>query len=296
MVATRLRSLSPSRSNMHNFFAAHRQRIDWILLGVGILCIAASFGVLVGYGHNFGFKRDTAVMIGSVLPELKSSVALLRANTEAEQMFARDGLAAREEQAKAYVLTDGSPAPRTVAALQDIVAALAKRPDAKLSFDRLTFDAKPADLGSEKTLGATLVLKGNFRDTARVLGILSFSGDMMVRDTIGDADERAFLEKVESSAPLSLKAAEDFLYTDLLDYASDPDRAEQAFLADMATDTMGDIRSFILGAGLADVRLGLQDTAPLLKDKRAWPLPLLSVIGMHREGDTWTISLTIFSR
>ena len=64
---------------------------------VGVVSVLAGCGLLVKHIQAFGPKRDMAVLIGSALPELRSRVAILNANVEAETLFGMDTFAAREE-------------------------------------------------------------------------------------------------------------------------------------------------------------------------------------------------------
>lgn len=233
-------------------------------------------------------------MIGTQLPELKTAVALLSANVEAERIFADQALTAREEQAAVYVLPNTSPSPRTVKTLQEISRALAA--DGVFALDKLTFDAKPTDEGSFKTLAAHAVFRGSFQNMARMLAVLGFGGDMVVRDTLSPEVQELFLRQVEAVSPHSLRRAEDFLYLDLMQYAADPDKNEQRMLEDVPTAVVSDIRATLLAGGLGSVRSAFSGIAAGLYQKGLWPTPLMKVTGLERAGDRWTVEFTVFSR
>jgi hypothetical protein len=260
----------------------------------GTALVLISCAVLAAHARLFGQKRDTAVMVGTQLPELKSSVALLAASVEAEQIFAEQALLAREEQAAAYILPEGSPVGRAVSAIQETMIGF-KKGDG-LTLEKLSFGQEPEDHGSIKTTAGTMVLRGPFADVAAFLTVLGYGGDMMIRDVIPVADQQVFLALVEETAPLSLKGAEDFLYLDLVQYASSPDREEQRILADAAPEAAGEIRTLLLQIGLAGVRSALGPVAPHLKARELWPLPLLRIDRLTRDGDRWTADITLYSR
>ena len=261
---------------------------------LGILLTAAACGVLAKHARLFSEKRDTAVMIGTQLPELKAQVALLDASVEAERIFAERALAAREEQASVYVLPKGSPVSRVVSSVQEIVLGL--KNDGPLALKSIAFQKKPDDHGSVKTVQGTLVLEGRFTDIAAVLTVLGFGGDLMVRDVLPLHDQELFLEEVGRVAPLTLKRAQDFLYLDLLEYAAAPDTAEGRLTADAASDIVLSLRSMLLQAGLASVRSALGPVADELKASELWPLPLVRIDRVIRNGNTWTITLTALGR
>ena len=271
------------------------RRLGAVLFGLGIVLSVIACGILVAHARTFSLKRDTAVMIGTMLPELKSSVALLHANRQAEQFFAENALSAREEQASVYVLPDGPSAERSIRVLSDIVLAI-KSAGGNVAIATLSFDDASRSAGSYKSVGAHLILKGDARSVARFLAILSFSGDMMVRDILSDEATEQFLKQVESDSPLSLKRSEDFLYLDLLAYASDPDQAESLMLQGMSPESRADIHSFVLRSGLAQVRSALQGIAKDLSGKNVWPLPLVSIRTVLQNGEQWKVDLVFYRR
>lgn len=279
---------------MKNFLLLDRQTTGILSFVSGILLSIAACGVLASHASLFSQKRDTAVMIGIQLPELKTAVALLSANVEAERVFAEQARAAREEQASVYILPSTSPAPRTVKTLQEISSALGEDSDFRL--EKLTFDAASKDQGTFKTLTAHAVFRGSFQETARMLAVLGFGGDMVVKDVLSVQDQEIFLRQMEAAAPLSLGRAEDFLYLDLLRYAAAPDKSEQYMLEDVPSAAVSQIRATLLDAGLTDVRLAFAGLASELSQKNLWPTPLMKVRSIQRDGDRWTVELAVFSR
>lgn len=119
---------------------------------------------------------------------------------------------------------------------------------------------------------------------------------MMVRDVLSVEDQQKFLEQVEASAPLSLQTAEDFLYLDIVEYAAAPDSAEQRILSDAEPDVIDGVRAFLLQAGLASVRSALSQVAPHLKERKLWPLPMMRVQSIVRDGNRWTLQIIAYSR
>lgn len=256
----------------------------------GILLTVAACGILAAHARLFSQKRDTAVMVGTQLPELSSSVALLAASVEAEQLFAEQALAAREEQASVYILPESSPVARSVSLLQEL--SLTTGP----ILYSVTFDSVPVDTGSTKTWKGRVILGGSFRSIATMITGLGFSGDMMIRDVLARADLETFLRATESAAPLSLRDAEDFLYLDLVEYAATPDSYEQRLFRDMPTAVMQSLRVLLLDAGLTRIRTGLRDIAPSLRERKLWPMPLLRVTGLQRDGERWVLQVEAYGR
>ena len=279
---------------MNKFFRAHRQHCGVICFIIGVIFSIGACGVLASHVALFSQKRDTAVMIGTQLPELKTAVSLLAANVEAESIFAEQARAAHEEQASVYILTNGSPVPRAVKTLQEIARTLST--DGDFVLEKLTFDSQPKDEGSFKTLTAHAVFRGSFQKTARMLSVLGFGGDLVVRDTMSPHDQEEFLRVIEAIAPASLRRAEDFLYLDLMQYAADPDAREQRMLEDVPTAAVSDIRMMLLDAGLTHVRSAFTGIASGLFGKGLWPIPLMKVRNIQRSGDRWIVEFALLSR
>lgn len=267
-----------------------------VLFGLGILLSVIACGLLVAQARTFGIKRDTAVMIGTMLPALKSSVTLLSANREAEQFFAQHALSSREEQASIEVLPEGPSTARAVRALQEIALAVSQSAGDMLAISTVSFDPAPINHGSYNTIGAHLKLRGSVRSVARFLAILSYSGDMMVRDVLSDEAAEQFLKQVEADSPLTLKRSADFLYLDLLQYAADPDLQESLLLQDISSDSRADLRFFLLRSGLAQVRSAFDSIAGKLHDKHIWPLPLVAIHHVEQNGDQWNVDLAFYRR
>ncbi len=273
-----------------------RTKIGALLFSCGIVLSVVACGLIAAHTRSFSLKRDTAVMIGTTLPELRSSVALLRANTEAEQLFAQNARIAREEQASVYILPEGPAASRVVDALTTIATALGKEMKSDGSMSSLTFDTTVMDHGSYKTVGAHLTIRGDRHFLARFLTILSFGGDMMIRDVLTEDDIDRFLRLVEADSPLSLKDAEDFLYTDLLQYLAHPEHVEQALWKDISPEAQSDLKTFLLTSGLPSAKMAFGSLVSAMNTKRVWPLPLLSIDALSHDADRWLIDVTLYRR
>jgi len=267
-----------------------------LLFAIGCVSAILACGLVASYVRTFELKRDTAVLVGTSLPELKTSVALLQSSVEAERIFARQARAAREEQAAAYVLPATSPVPRGVLAIEQLSLALRDASNGGFSLRSLSFSPGTENHGTHKTQKGTLVVDGAFSDVAKLLGALSIGGDMMVRDALDEGVEQEFLRTVGTDEPLALKAAQDFLYRDLLEYASVPDIAEQGALSTVSDFARADLRSMLLAGGLSSVRESLGPVASRLKERKVWPLPLIDVASIDRTGDRYTVTLELQSR
>jgi len=270
--------------------------VSVVALATGVAGVLAGAWLLLGHLDAFGPKRDVAVLVGSALPELRSRVALLSANVEAEKLFGIERHASREEQAAAYVLPERPEGSRAAAALQEAASALSANGSA-VSVVSLAFAASATEVDGHGELAGTLKVKGSAENVLRLLTIMQFAGDISVRDALPPKAVREFLETVESESPLSLPAAEEFLFGDLVTYAADPTAAEQRLLRDMQPEAATSVRTLLLTSGLSDVRGALSSVASRLKQQRLWPMPLMRIDGLDHDADeSWTVQLSVFGR
>jgi hypothetical protein len=262
---------------------------------VGALLVVVSAGLLARHATEFSGKREHAVEIGSALSIKHSAVTLHAAQFEAERAFVQGALTAREEQAEVYVLPDTSPVPRMVRALDELSRILMKA-GSDVRVDRVGFDSAPEDHGTFKSLRGRAVFHGSYQSVARLLGLLSFSGDMMLKDVLPASVQDALLQDIEAAAPLSLRAAQDFLYLDLLQFALDPSRQEDQMFADVPPEAALDMKAFLIEQGTGPLRTTFADIAPAIKASSVWPLPLVRIESVVRNGTDWTVTMVVYMR
>ncbi|MDD5055157.1 MAG: hypothetical protein PHZ00_02715 [Candidatus Peribacteraceae bacterium] len=270
----------------------HRDLQGIGLFLLGILLTVITCGILGGSVDLLSRKRDTALTIGTSLPELTSSVTLLRATVAAERLFTEQSLLSQEEQAAAYVLPERSPVPRFVRSAQAIVAAIG----GGLKIETMTFDKPTGPEQGIRNYPGRIVLRGTYQDVARFLGILGLSGKALIRDVLPATVSRSYLAFIEETSPLALKDAVRFLFTDLLAYAAAPDQMEKQALRDLPANVLPDVRSLLLQGGLSHVRASLSAVAPSIRNAETWPLPLVTVTQLDRDGDRWTVEVTVMGR
>jgi hypothetical protein len=262
---------------------------------LGIVLAVMSCGLLAMHARSFALKRDTAVMIGTTLPELRSRTALLAAEREAERVFARTALSAREEQASVYVLPDRPSAERTITVLSALADAVSFG-SSRASVLSTLFDESARDRKGYRTVGMHLRIASDIPALIRFLAVLSYSGDMMVRDTLSPDAIKDLLRSVESKSPLALKAAQDFLYGDLPSSIAAADTAENFLPKDLPENANADIRAILARSGWAMARSILAPSITALRNPSVWPLPLTTVDRIVRDRDAWKVDLTLYRR
>jgi Tfp pilus assembly protein PilN len=270
----------------------HRFTLQHGAFAIGVILVAVALVLLTQFAASFSEKQTMAMTIGSELPALRSKVAMLDASVEAQRIYGGDADASREEQAQVYILPDEFDTAKAVRSLQEVALAL----EDGIKLDGVTFAKDPIDSGTLQALPATVTIHGTAKQVARFLRVLDLSGKFTVRDALTAETVTKLLTQFEEVSPLSLKQAEQFLYVDLIVYASNPDEAESRMLKDINPSAAIDIRSFLLKSGLSDIRSILSDIALPLKDKRIWPLPLIKVLTVEQTGDKWVVGVELLKR
>lgn len=260
---------------------------------VGIFLAILACGMIVSIGRSFRLSRQAAITIAAELPSIRAKVALLRAITDAEESFAATGMTSRAELAEAYILPARSPSPRLASSLSDIAAALT-RAGIPLHIDRLHIgDASDAG-GNLRTYDATLSVIADEEAIARFIHLIEIGSTMMVHDVLESSVRDTVRRMTEEASPSSLPALERFFLTDILTYAIESDAREMAVVEKMPASTRDAVRAALLRGGLASVRSALHDIAAPLRTKASWPMPMMALRSIHRDGSRFLLNLTVF--
>ncbi len=265
-------------------------RFRLLLACGGIAAMILALTLFFVRTHKLSTMREEAVRVGNRLPELRAEIRLLEARISADEAYGSDLRASLEEQAAAFVLPESVDAAHAQRVVREIVSALGRTEAGSLTINSLRFT--PADDES-----ASLLLTGNGteQEVAALFGVLQWGGYLTVQDALG-AHSDAFLKTVEQLSPLSLPTIEEFLRTDLLTYAVDPDSLEQRLFRDMSPSLAAELRTMLLQSGLGRVRLTLTPVAKTLKERRAWPLPLFELAELSLEDGTVELKLWVRHR
>src|SRR5262249_18838713 len=105
-----------------------------------------------------------------------------------------------------------------------------------------------------------------------------------------------FLRLIQTVAPLTLSRTSEFLYTDLLRYVTTADEADGRLLRDLPEETVAQIRTALIEAGLGDARLALTPLAQQLSVAHLWPLPMVKVAAVEFDGKEWKMELRQVAR
>ncbi len=249
------------------------RRFSRLLAWAGIGAILLALTIFSVRLQRLSVMREEAVHTGNRLPELRAHIRLLEARLAADTAYGSDLRASREEQAAAYVLPSSVDGSHVFRVFRDAVTALGRTEVGAPTIDSLSVEPATPEAAS-----AMIVIRGRGTSAqfGALYGIVQWSGYLTVQDAL-DSSADAFLETVERAAPLSLPAIEEFLRTDLLAYAADPDAIEARIFRDMTPSLAAELKTSLLRSGLGSVRLTLTPVASFLKERRAWPLPFLSL-------------------
>lgn len=280
-----------------------RLRTEYLLLTAGCITMAATYGLLAVSIGQFARVRDEAVITGATLPTLRASVALLSATIDAEKAFRERGSASREEIIDTYVLPKSAETTRAAHVLTTIAESIgAPSSEHSVVIERMHFEHRAmqeAGIGIASAMSGTrgeVLLRGSFQSVTAFLAIVGLSGELMIGDVLSEQAQQDFLSEMHRASPEHVKAALEFLSTDLLSYAAEPDVREDRILRNATPNDAAIIRGLLLKNGLARVRSVLSQRAATLREKHAWPLPLMRIDVLERKGDLWQIGISLMTR
>jgi hypothetical protein len=259
-----------------------------VFFGMGCLLVLLAVSLFTIRLADAASLRARSLQLGDRLTELKTSIALLTATIEAERFYGSTSREAFEEQASVYVLPERLDTARVIKLFSSLTRMVSVS-EAQCTVSRLTFDDREHGNGTA-FVPAHLTLSCNAAQTARILSILGYTGNMIVADALG-SHASEFLLMVQEKAPVSLSDAYTLLHTDIATYAASPEDSEGRLLGGFSVQDALDLKTFLLTSGLADARTVLAGPAEELKAARLWPLPLLSIDSMTFNGMQADISL-----
>lgn len=265
--------------------------LSGIFLITGCLLVLAALWLFTHQLASVTALRARSMQLGDRLTELKTSIAMLRATTEAERFYGSVSREAFEEQASVYVLPQKIDTARTIRMFSSLTEMVSV-PGSPCSVKKIIFDGNVQE-GETSFIPTHVSLHCNAAQLERILGILGYTGKMIVADVLKDhaAD---FLLLVQEKAPVSLPDAYALLNANLLTYAASPEESEGRLLGSLPVQDALDVQSFLLQSGMSDVRAVLSGPASILKDKKVWPLPLLTVDRMTFDGGDALIDMKLF--
>ncbi|MDO8648484.1 MAG: hypothetical protein Q7R81_01750 [Candidatus Peregrinibacteria bacterium] len=269
-----------------------------LLAGVGLL--GASMLLMLVHIHAIREVKDISLPLATQLPILERRLSLLSEQIEASELHAALRQGSQEERLHVYVLPAEVDMDRLLATFEVARIALEQR--------GLLSSMSAIVVGEQHTVSvedATLsALPLSFQMTVTAEGLSQFltlmesAGLLTVGDTLTDAEIAQLFERTEAESPAGIVALEQFLTSDLLDYALEPQPFEDRLLRTFSSDAFSaSFRSITQSSLLRSARelLGSGIGAELTAQK-LWPLPFLTMMQTaiaERDGEWYDVTFTL---
>lgn len=280
---------------------AHAQRrllqSHSLLLTMGVVHLFAAALLFHQHLSVVHTVQDTAVPLLAQLPDLKQQSSVLAQQVELMELRSAVAVGSPTERVNSYVLPPELSAERVVASLETVLRTL-----------------EDADLASKKTdvhLGETVVHQ-TYRSTPvtvdvalhedglrTLLTFVRHAGTLTVADALTVQQRSLLLKQTEAENPAGIRALEQFLGADLLDYARNP----QSYRNSLAKSFSGEqfMPTFDTIVRTSALRSANEVFAGELGDKlheqRLWPLPLMQLASLTQTPGSveewYQVSLTV---
>ncbi len=276
---------------------------------LSLLCVAVGFGALLLSGRLIADQvamvrdvREASVPLLAELATLERTAATLRQQVEVGQVQASLKTGSKLEYIEANILPAEYRLDQLIAffdMLQFLTAQSAEAEAVSVSFG----EEVETPYTSVSALPLELALQIPHESLSDVLLLLRMTGTLTVADVLSEEDLDRLLARTEAENPAGIVALEQFLSSDVLQYAMEPRAAEQALLKSFPSAAFrNDFAAFRSTSGLDNVETLLgKGVGAALDAQQLWPLPFMTVENLSltaAENDTWhmTIQLYVYRR
>lgn len=246
------------------------------LLLLGLAFFGGSAGLTAAHVLKIRTMRDIGLPIAAEVKPLLERKGFLQEQAEVAELDASARGASYREIYDLYVLPEKPDATRTIAILETLLTQLTTQGVLK---DISSIELMSGS-GSSTDVAIDVVVTPGKGD--QLLDLLDLSGVLTVNDAFSDTERRQLIGLTERENPAVIAAVEQFLGSDLLQYAKTPQLAETKLLQSVGTDLFEqDFRALTDGSRLRS----FAQTALLLDggDASLWPLPLFTIERAHWE-------------
>lgn len=256
---------------------AFARRHSLALTLVGGALFVASCGLTASHVLAIRNMRDDGFRVAAAVQPLQRRKAVLREQADIAKLQASARGETYRELYDLYVLPQQPDLPRVLASLETLLTHL-RRQGVVRSIEKM--EIVDPDAGT-----ITLDVRLSAGGMETLLDLFDLSGVLTVSDVLSASERSALLNLTEEENPAVIAALEQFLSTDFLQYAADPDRQEARLVQSVSGDRFESEFDDLLAAS----RLrAFARTADVLTSAHTslWPLPLFTVERVDWENDS----------
>lgn len=223
--------------------------------------------------------REISVPLVSDIPQFERRISLLTDQIELAQLHAATRTGSAEERMNVFVIPDEVDLDRLVGVF-DVVGSILREQGllARMSDITLGDPTPSSEEGLEERL-LTVQLAAHEDGVQTVLSLIKFAGLLTVGDLLSSGERKLLLQKTEEENPTGVIAMEQFLSTDLLSYARDPDAFEEQLLRAFTSPSfLKTLQDMLQSSAVRDARKILGgNIGNSLQKSALWPLPLMTL-------------------
>lgn len=252
------------------------------LVAVGFTALSVSGVLMAEHIERVSEVRAIAVPLVAEMPALERRLNMLTEQVELAELHAALRVGSKEEQVFVYVLPREFDIDRLLS-LFDLLNAHFTEQGQMADMSPISFgdDVQTREGYVSRPIDVSFALHEDA--TLQLLTLLRLAGTLTISDAL-TIDELALLfERTEAENPAGIVALEQFLSTDLLEYALSPRAHEDRLLRSFSSNSFNSAFQTVLQSSLLrDARQALG--GPLgkkLEEYEAWPLPIMTVEGVR---------------
>jgi hypothetical protein len=276
-----------------------------LLLG-GTTLLMGSLMVAVSMGRAVASAREDTLPLAAVLAPLERREALLQSQAETAELHATLDSGSLDEELRAYVLPASNDVKRLLSVFETIIQTLTRQGNLRTASSIDVGDPRSVVLeGADALTVQPVRMKAVVREEgARTLtSFLHLSGLLTIADVIDPKAFHDLLEKTMEENPAALPALQQFLATDLLAYARDPQPFEERLAHTFSDERVGNaLRTTLESPLMTEARRMLGgEFGNILRDQKLWPTQFIAIdsIDLQERPDGWydlAIEMHVYAR
>lgn len=252
------------------------------LILCGTLCLFAAASLGLEHVRAVEEVRQISVPLVAQLPQLERRLHVLSEQVELSELQSALRVGSQEERLHVYALPTDVDTDRTIALFEVLRLIFAERQQLTELTDLQFGERYPyADVLEAQMLSLKTVLHEDALQD--LLSIIQVSGVLTIADALTEQERLLLLESTEQENPAGVVVLEQFLSTDLLDYALDPQAHEKRLTSSFASNAFTNaLHNTLRSPMMNDARRVLGGRiGAVLKDQNLWPLPAMTLHRIH---------------
>lgn len=258
--------------------------------------LALSGLLAMQHGVSVRTMQETGLPAAVALPAIEQRIVVIKEQAELAQFQASVSGGTEEEMLNVFVLPKEADIDRLLATF-DVLFTHLKQKKQLVSFSAVEVGAAETIADDLSVLPITFSAELTDEGLSRLLLFIRTSGLLTIHDALRPEDTQRLLTLTEEENPAAITALEQFLSTDLLRYAKEPQGVDAQLLKSFSSETFTeDFHAILHASGISEVQQLLKELDPALRSNHLWPLRFLSVEHIETEGNAVRVRVKAYVR